>query len=125
MITVTIISILAALALPAYQGYTMRAKVSEAFKLVAPVQLKLAELYQQAGEFPGSNESASLPPPADFAGRFLSSIEVQTGGVIVATYSAPGLAGHAVTFTPNVVGRTLRWDCTSDLPPSYLPATCR
>ena len=61
MIVVAIIGILAAIAMPAYQDYTVRAKVTEGLNLAAAAKLAVAETFASNGKFPTSNPEAGLP----------------------------------------------------------------
>ncbi|HUS25282.1 MAG TPA: pilin [Candidatus Binatia bacterium] len=125
MLAVTVVAILSALALPAYQSYAVRSKVAEAFVLVNPVKHRVEQQFQEGGSFPESNAAADLPEPATYAGKYVGSIEILAGGVVQVTFSDVALAGRHVAFTPAMQGASVDWTCASDLPASYLPATCR
>ena len=68
MIVVAIIGILAAVALPAYQNYTNRAKVTEALSVAAAAKLAVAETFTSTGSLPTTNTEAGLPVPTDISG---------------------------------------------------------
>lgn len=125
MIVVAIIGILAAIALPAYQDYTSRAKVSELIVMSAPAKLAVSETASSIGNLAGvtaANSGYVFPGPT----KYVSGIAITDGtGVIVATSSIPGVAG-AITLTPTVVADgQLKWACTSDIKTKFLPSECR
>ncbi|HEX4869368.1 MAG TPA: pilin [Moraxellaceae bacterium] len=132
MIVVAIIGILAAVAIPAYQDYTVRAKVSEGLSLAAGVKATLAETRLSVGTWrTGSNESYGLPQPWSITGNNVAAITVVLGGGgvpshIGITYKGDSaLNGKRVYLIPNVTEGGIKWDCnSSELPQKYLPASC-
>ncbi|GAB3793467.1 pilin [Dyella agri] len=133
MIVVAIIAILAAIALPAYQNYTVRSKVSELVVAADACKTSVAEYYQSQGTFPPSmNSSGCLNQQS----KYVTSLSVGAGtGVISVTASAdPGLTtavqGKVFGLTPAAqgAGLPLLWTCNTaptSIPAQYLPATCR
>ncbi len=88
MIVVAIIGILAAIAIPAYQDYTIRAQVSEGMTLAADIKAGVAEYMAQTGEWPADLAEAGVTSAggaANKAARYVASIEV-TDGTIQITY---------------------------------------
>lgn len=83
MLVVALIGILAAVALPAYQDYTVRAQVAEAFSLAADAQKSVAEYRDRWGLLPADNATAGLPPPTSLRGNWVSGIEVVQGNLVV------------------------------------------
>ena len=130
MIVVAIIGILAAVALPAYQDYTARAQVSEAFTMTSGTKTTIAEFGQTKGIYPGTSDVASL---AIDNGKFsTSSVAIDTG-VITITMKAAGvaaanIAGKSVVLTPPSLTSTPNafiFACTSTtMLQKYLPKTC-
>lgn len=136
MIVVAIIGILAAVALPAYQDYTVRAKVTEGLSLAASAKVAVAENAANGKPFDaGWTKPAVTPNVADVA-------ITQADGTIVITYGAaigtgkdtiimlPTSGGTALsgTATDSVIpaGGSVEWDCTTgSLAPKYRPAQCR
>ncbi|RMD80193.1 MAG: pilin [Gammaproteobacteria bacterium] len=127
MIVVAIIGILAAIAIPAYQDYTIRAKVSEGLNLAAGAKAAVTEYYQDKGSFPADNATAGLPADTDITGNNVQKVTV-ANGVITITYSGGGsnLNGKTVTLTPADNNGSISWTCAAGtLDPKYLPSSCR
>jgi type IV pilus assembly protein PilA len=126
MIVVAIIGILAAVALPAYQDYTTRAKVSELIVMSAPAKLAVSETSSSFGTLASvtsTNTGYSFPG----ATKYVSGVAISNDGlgVITVTSSIPN-AGGTITLTPSVVSDgQLKWACTSSIPSKYLPSECR
>jgi type IV pilus assembly protein PilA len=86
MIVVAIIGILAAIAIPAYQDYTIRAQVSEGLTLASDVKAGVAEFTAQTGDWPVDLVEAGLGSAAllgDKSGRYVASIDVSNGTIII------------------------------------------
>jgi type IV pilus assembly protein PilA len=125
MIVVAIIGILAAVALPAYQDYTIRAKVSELLLAASTARTSIAEKFQTD---PASSSSAGVGVTIPVVGK-LSGATVDAGGTITVTGSTASSsvgAGVTVTMTPtfSTATGTITWSCVGS-PSKYLPATCR
>jgi type IV pilus assembly protein PilA len=86
MIVVAIIGILAAIAIPAYQDYTIRTQVAEGLSLSSEAQYTVAEFHAMRGQFPTNNASVGLSAAASLTGNYVKRLEIMTGGHITITY---------------------------------------
>ena len=125
MIVVAIIGILAAVALPAYQDYTIRAKVSELLLAASGARTSIAEKFQTD---PANAASAGVGVTIPVVGK-IATAAVDDGGTIVVTGTTTSTsvgAGVTVTMTPtfSTATGTITWACVGT-PAKYLPATCR
>jgi type IV pilus assembly protein PilA len=135
MIVVAIIAILAAIAIPAYQNYLIRAQVSEAPSLMGAAETAVAEYYSNTGAFPPSNLSAGIPTDTSISGSYVSQVDVSKTGQVYATFNGPkvnsAIAGDVLTLSPIAASGSVQWTCGSvtgtktTVPLQYLPTTCR
>jgi prepilin-type N-terminal cleavage/methylation domain-containing protein len=152
MFVVAIIGILAAVALPAYQDYTIRARVSEAMVLAGEGQRAVADYYERWGRLPANNAAAGMARPESYRANVVTGITVNGGVVEVglnwgAFTSAPASGNSGKVYLRPAVNRAyptgpLAWFCNSagrtdaavdvvgtvgqDVVPSkFLPGSCR
>ncbi len=130
MIVVAIIGILAAIAIPAYQDYTIRAQVSEGLSLASGGKTAIAEFWQDNGSWPGNNFAAGLSSPASISGKYVQSLTISGAQISVvfgnqANASLVGAGNLILTATGNA-SSSVEWSCTgSTLPGKWLPSICR
>ncbi len=129
MIVVAIIGILAAVALPAYQDYTVRAKTSEVVLAASGGKTAVAEAYQTLGHMPAAGStgfSTATSPYVTSIGYATSAVNIAT---ITATASAkePKIAASTVTLTGTADTSTgvIAWVCSGNINQKYVPANCR
>ncbi len=133
MIVVAIIGILAAIAIPAYQDYTIRAQVSEGLNLSAGAKAAVTEFFQDQGAFPANNVEAGIEAPGNILGKYVNTVTV-AGNVITVTYANTGnfdanAAINGASLTMSAVNNqgSVSWTCAAGaiLQPKWLPAACR
>ncbi len=124
MIVVAIIGILAAVALPAYQDYTVRARVSELLLAASSARTSITESAQNNNGMSGSGNNLSIQAVGKISA---ATIGVNTGVITINGADAlMGTAGIVVTLVPswNTTGNTVVWSCAVT-PTKYEPSSCR
>ncbi|MGV8961022.1 MAG: pilin [Stenotrophomonas sp.] len=133
MIVVAIIAILAAIALPAYQDYLIRAQVTEGVALASGAKVAVDEYHWAKGVAPTNNSDAGLAEAASIAGQYVSSVTVGAGGAITVAFAGAranaAIASSELQLVPDWSsdGSTL-WACNgagTTLQAKYLPTVCR
>lgn len=117
MIVVAIIGILAAIALSAYQDYTIRAQVAESAVLMSRAKESTYQFWTARGAFPGSNASAGIAAASSIKGSYVSTVSIGAGGIITATFGGKAnvnISGQNCSLTPinNDGSLTWRGQCT-------------
>ena len=136
MIVVAIIAILAAIAIPAYQDYVIRAQVSEGLSLGEGAKSAVWDFISNYGTLPSNNASVGLPSAGSIKGSYVSKVNV-AGGLITVSYG--GLKANTALKVPAVTslqlspitrsGGSVQWTCkpsaSGGVPGKYLPSSCR
>jgi uncharacterized membrane protein YhaH (DUF805 family)/Tfp pilus assembly major pilin PilA len=146
---IAIVGILAAIAIPAYQDYTIRAQVSEGLNLAAAARASVADAYLRTSSTPADRIEAGMSADAtDSAGKYVASVDVAYGTILVSygNESNSMVAGRVLALQPFVRDQAVVWRCgyaaepggavamdssalssdeATDLEPRYLPSACR
>ena len=144
MIVVAIIAILAAIAIPAYQDYTIRSQVSEGLSLADGAKTAVAEYYTNKNSTPTDNPTAGLAKDVSIGGSYVVSVGVNSGGgtngQIGITYGQGTGTGFGSKTNSKIAGATLllspifsvgsvSWSCksggTKAIAAKYIPSSCR
>jgi type IV pilus assembly protein PilA len=125
MIVVAIIGILAAVALPAYQDYTVRAKVSELILAASSARTAIAEKLQAD---PSATTSMGTGVTINVVGKVSAASVADNGLIVINGSNSSTSTGQPVTITitptANTDTGTITWACAGT-PAKYMPATCR
>ena len=150
MIVVAIIGILAAIAIPAYQDYTIRAQVTEGLNLMSDMKAGVAEWYAQEGSWPVDIKALGISAETNKSGKYVTQIKIGNG-TITTTFGGQAnsnIAGKLLSLRPMVSkNNDVIWVCgkrpapstagdpsggvtaadadETDLKDKYLPANCR
>jgi type IV pilus assembly protein PilA len=126
MIVIAIIGILAAVAIPAYQDYVTRSKVSEGLSLASGAKTAVTETVMSSGAFPADNTDAGIAQPQSISGNSVDQVDVGANGVITITYSAANISGQTVIMTPTTQAGGVTWTCAGGtLAAEFRPSSCR
>jgi len=129
MIVVAIIGVLAAIAIPAYQDYTIRAQVSEGLTLSAGAKAAVSEYFMDRGGWPTDNTEAGLSDKHDIIGRYTEHVSVEDNVIEIKF----GYDAHTAIFDEKIIltavnnAGSINWICASAgfIQPKHLPAACR
>jgi type IV pilus assembly protein PilA len=146
MIVVTIIGILAAIALPAYESYVGRAQIAEGLTFAEQLKSAIQSYYQDAGAFPKDNQAAALPPADKLLGNYVQEIRVEQGAIHIryGHYVQLSVANKILSLRPIIVPDSplspMSWTCgyrqappgmtavgedRTDIDDGWLPVSCR
>ncbi len=133
MIVIAIVGILAAIALPAYQDYTVRAKMSEPLATLAEAKTTIAEYYSAVGQLPTSAAAGINDFPDKDIVKSIIYSSSSNGPLLTAIVQAgviPGAAGDSFVLSGTTrTDRSIDWKCkpadSDAIPAKFLPANCR
>ncbi len=131
-VAVPVIGIVAAVAIPAYQDYTMRANMAGVITAVSSARAPIVVYAEQKGAWPttwdqvesvgGVSPLRLVPEPSR---QLVEDIVLERDGAVVASVKIMGTAGR-VRMAPRKMARAIEWSCTSSPEiRKYVPATCR
>jgi len=129
VLPVFIIAVLAAIAIPAYQGYVVRSQVAEGMVLADSAKAAFTEYYDSHHTAPSDNTAAGLAPSTSIAGKYVSSVDVSGGKITVAfdTVSANvTIRDKVLVLSPSVNASQISWTCSTEstIPATELPLSC-
>ena len=132
MIVVTIIGVLASIAVPVYRDYTIRTRVGETASIFAPVKAEIALFWSENGTLPSAltDMNRIANSAAEFKGEYVSLLDVAANAVTTITLKSSAQLGDAstgtVVYEPGTGSSgTVRWNInatTSSVPDKYLPS---
>jgi type IV pilus assembly protein PilA len=146
MIVVAIIGILAAIAIPAYSDYTIRAQVTEGLVLINELKPSINEYYKDRGRFPRDNELAGVPAPEHLLGQYVSGVTVADGAMHIRFGNKVNarVKDQILSVRPLYVTASpaspISWNCgysalpdgmsaagedRTNVPSKFLPSSCR
>ena len=129
MVVVAIIGTLAAIAVPAYQDYTIRAQISEGLNLASASQAAVEEYYSERGDWPKNNDDAGLPDKKDIMGKYTKEVAVKDDVIEIEYENDAHLAiqNRKVMLIATDNEGSISWTCESDgnIEDNRLPAACR
>ena len=134
MVVVTIVSILAVIAIPVYADYATRSKVSEGLAFIAEAKTSITEAFYSTGSVPTGNNEAGLQPPEDYDDfEHISRLEVGDApvpGTITVTFRIPLLGDdNLLQLVPSIVNGQVAWECTpaisNGIARNRIPPSCR
>jgi len=123
MIVVAIIGILAAVALPAYQDYTVRAKTTEVILAASSAKNGVAEYVGLYSALPPSGSFT----PSFSATKFVSGLGWDGSAITATAQTEAKISGSTITLTPTLSGNssTVNWACSGTIAAQYRPSSCK
>lgn len=124
---IALIGIFAALSFMPADGFS-RAQVSEGLNISSKAKATVTEYYLDHDQFPANNVSAGLPAATDINGKYVTSVQVDAGDIVV-TYGNDAnsdIHGDTLILRPEISGQSVTWVCFSlDIATKNVPGACR
>lgn len=129
MSVIAILGILMAIAIPAYQNYTVRSRVAEGMNLAGSAKLAVAETYQSKSSWPATNFDAGLSLAASINGNNVTSVTTSNGKITILYRNQPMIDGAVLVLSPSYVDGSVTWNCKASVGTTvrqrFLPSACR
>ena len=130
LIAMSIVSILAVIAVPMYLNYDVRAKITEGLSFAQPIKSLVTDYYLSMGSWPDSNATAGADDPENYRTQYIDSISVSksgAGAAITITYRIDALGGNnTIIMATSDSGNGMQWTCSGgSLVEKYRPSACR
>jgi len=140
MFVIAIIGILASIAIPDYQNYIKRAKISEAFILATVLTKTIGDYYSYHGRLPKNNQVTDLPD--NLRGQYVKSMQIENGAIhlnfdeslnnatltlrpaLIIGYPSPNTLLWVCGYATAIKGTVIFGENKTDLEPKYLPSIC-
>lgn len=128
MVVVTIIGILSAMAIPAYQVYIQRSEMVDAFAMASEIKDKINQYHKEQLAFPLNNNIAGVPEPEQLIGNRITRVTVESGAIHIklGNKASQPLQGKVLTYRPAVVigspTSPISWLCGYDEPVAGMKA---
>lgn len=121
---IPIIGILAAITIPAYHDYTIRARIIEGLTISTPYQIGVSDYVLKNRKFPQS--TIDLGITQDVHSKFVRNIGIENGMIIITFTGTSEIEGKSVVYKPSISNNNVVWECRGvDIQPKYLPSKCR
>ena len=131
MIVVAIIGVLASIAIPAYQDYTIRAQVSEGLNLAATAKNAVSTYHVDRGRFPTDNIEAGIAELDEIVGKYVDQVEISDGNIEIryGNEAHTTILGRHLQLTPDTSRPgSVIWVCATvgeEIEDKHLPSACR
>ncbi|MBF8272211.1 MAG: pilA [Magnetococcales bacterium] len=128
MIVIAIIGILAAVAVPAYQDYTVRAKMADPLSKADAAKSQVSEYFATQGSWPADNTTAGLAQVSEYTSAYVSTLSIASSvlTIVLKTIKTGVIdSGATIVFTGTDAKGTIAWACSAGaIPQRFLPRTC-
>lgn len=118
LVVLAMISIMFAIAIPAYSDYITKAKVAESFLLAIPLEKAVRDYHTYYGQLPENNQTLGLPAPEQIKGDYVDSISIKQGRILIKLKNQTDteLQGKMIILTPKITQKAISWYCEENDP---------